>query len=182
MHLLREFFGWIRSIGVAFVFALLISVFVFQPTKVLGGSMEPTLQDKEIIYISKILHTLNSLPDYGDVVIIDSRIDRKRSILDDFTENPIFTLFGKKVEHNIWVKRVIGRPGDVLEFKNHKVYRNGQELAEPYIKELMHFSTDEKIKVPEGHIFVMGDNRNNSRDSRNIGSIPVDHVLGKMIM
>jgi len=85
------------------------------------------------------------------------------------------------MEEIFWIKRVIGKAGDRLEFKNGKVYRDGVPLDEPYVKEPMLYTSDEVIVVPEGHIFVMGDNRNNSFDSRMVGPIPVDHVIGKYI-
>ncbi|MPN31670.1 Signal peptidase I V [bioreactor metagenome] len=86
-----------------------------------------------------------------------------------------------KPEHDVWVKRVIGKPGDVLEFKNQKVYRNGLLLNEPYIKEPMNATADMKITIPANHVFVLGDNRNNSSDSRYIGPVKFDHILGTMV-
>jgi signal peptidase I len=181
MKLLKEFLSWTVTLAAAVVLSVLISVFVFQPTKVLGSSMEPTLLNNERIYISKISHTLNSVPDYGDIVIIDSRINRQRTFRDDLLDSPLFRIASGSAEHDIWVKRVIGKPGDVLEFKDNKIYRNGTVLEEPYIKEAMAQVPDRKYVVPENHVFVMGDNRNNSRDSRSIGFIPLDHVLGIML-
>ena len=75
---------------------------------------------------------------------------------------------------------MIGKGGDVLEFKNGHVYRNGGELQEPYINEPMEFTMEGSYTVPEGMVFVMGDNRNHSSDSRFIGPVPIDHVLGKV--
>jgi signal peptidase I len=145
--------------------------------------MDPTLHDNELIYVSKLSHTFSILPDYGDIVVIDSRIDRKRTMMDDILENPLFLLlWGNPGAHTYYVKRVIGKPGDTLEFKNHKVIRNGKVLEEPYIKETMEFVSDDKWVVPENHVFVMGDNRNNSRDSRDIGFVPLDHVMGKKVL
>ncbi|SFJ01041.1 signal peptidase I [Thermoflavimicrobium dichotomicum] len=181
MNWVKNTFSWLVSIATGVIVALLISIFVFQPTEVVGSSMEPTLKPNHRIYISKLPHTFKYEPEYGDIVIIDSRVDRPRTFKDDLRDNFFFHLFSEGEDHIIWVKRVIGKPGDVLEFKNNKVYRNGQPLDEPYIKEEMNYTSDEKIVVPEGHIFVMGDNRNNSRDSREIGPVPIDHVLGKMI-
>ena len=83
-------------------------------------------------------------------------------------------------EHNVWVKRVIGKGGDTLAFKEGHVWRNGEKLEEPYINEPMEFSMDGSYTVPEGMVFAMGDNRNHSSDSRFIGPVPVDHVLGKV--
>jgi signal peptidase I len=181
MKLLKETVSWIGTLAAAVALSVLISVFVFQPTKVLGQSMEPTLQDHQYIFISKLSHTFRSEPDYGDIVIIDSRVNRDRSLKDDLMESPFYNLIRGQTEHDTWVKRVIGKPGDVLEFKNHKVYRNGVALDEPYIKEAMLYTSDKKIVVPANHIFVMGDNRNHSQDSRAIGFVPLDHVLGIMI-
>ncbi|MFD2370818.1 signal peptidase I [Brevibacillus sp. GCM10020057] len=178
----REIVGWIRSIAFAVVFALVLGIFVFQPYKVDGHSMDPTLQDQQRIYVSKLSHTFNYMPDYGDIVVIDSRVDRSRTFLDDVLGHPLIGLFtGAQDDHSMYVKRVIGKPGDVLEFKNNKVYRNGIALNEPYIKETMDYESNGKMTVPADHIFVMGDNRNHSTDSREIGFIPLDHVMGTMI-
>jgi signal peptidase I len=177
MKLIREVITWMSSITVGVLIALFISIFIFQPTKVLGSSMEPTLHNNNRIYVSKLPRTFTYTPHYGDIVIIDSRINRPRRLTDDFLDNPLYKFFTKNQDHTIWVKRVIGKPGDVLEFKNHKVYRNGKPVEEDYVKELM-YTSNQKFTVTKGHIFVMGDNRNNSLDSREIGCIPIDHVLG----
>lgn len=184
MKILNEIYDWISSIVIAFLLALFINIFVFQPTEVVGSSMEPTLQNHNYIIISKLSHALRNIPDYNDIVIVDSRIKRERTFKDDLTE-PLLTylsVFKKSAAqpHDIWVKRVIGRPGDELEIKDGKVYRNGTLLNETYIKEPM-VTANKKVKIPENHVFVMGDNRNNSMDSRIIESIPVDHVLGNMV-
>lgn len=179
---MREIFGWIRSIGFAVIFALVLGIFVFQPYKVDGHSMDPTLRDQQRIYVSKLSHTFSYLPNYGDIVVVDSRVDRTRTWVDDVTGHPLVSLMlGEAEDPSMYVKRVIGKPGDVLEFKENRVYRNGTVLDEPYIKETMEFESDGKWTVPANHIFVMGDNRNNSTDSREIGFIPVDHVMGTMI-
>ncbi|KZE52385.1 S26 family signal peptidase [Brevibacillus parabrevis] len=180
---MKELMGWVRSIAFAIVFALVLGIFVFQPYKVDGHSMDPTLQDQQRIYVSKLSHTFSYLPDYGDIVVIDSRVERKRSLVDDVVSHPLVALVTGKADddHSMYVKRVIGKPGDVLEFKDNQVYRNGTVLNEPYIKETMEYVSDGKVTVPANHIFVMGDNRNHSTDSREIGFIPLDHIMGTMI-
>ncbi|AWB46934.1 signal peptidase I [Paenibacillus sp. CAA11] len=179
MKVWKELRGWLLSIGIAFVLSLFIGIFVIQPYKVDGHSMDPTLHDKQRIYAEKWSHALGNLPDYGDIVIIDSRVDRSRNFWDDVVEHPLISLFtGDSKQEIFYVKRVIGKPGDTIEIKNGNVYRNGEELVEPYIKEKMEVTPDQKWTVPEDHIFVMGDNRNNSKDSRMIGFIPLDHVMG----
>ncbi len=179
---IKEIWSWIRSIAIAFVLAFITSVFLIQPYKVEGHSMDPTLRDQERIMVSKLSHTFSQEPNYGDVVIIDSRVDRARSVLDDITENALFQLVtNKRQDSFLYVKRIIGKPGDEIELKDHKLYRNGTLVDEPYIKEEMTLVAQGKWKVPSGHVFVMGDNRNNSKDSREIGFVPIDHVLGSKV-
>lgn len=182
---MREVFDWIYSIVVALFLAMLIHIFLFVPTKVSGESMYPTLNNGQYLIVSKITHVLREMPDYGQIVIIDSRTQRPRSWVDDLTEpmNNYIALFNRsKQEHNVWVKRVIGRGGDKLEFHDGAVYRNGERLDEPYINEPMEFSMDGSYTVPDGMVFVMGDNRNHSSDSRFIGPVPTDHVLGRVVL
>ncbi|WP_054950268.1 signal peptidase I [Numidum massiliense] len=173
---------WLAALSFAVVLAIVIGIFIVQPSIVSGHSMDPTLENGQRIYVSKLSHTFNYVPDYGDIVIIDSRVDRKRSLADDLFEHPLFMLLGlgNKEDQYVYVKRVIGKPGDILEFKNNQVYRNGDPLDEPYIMETM--ATDDRVfNVPEGHVFVLGDNRNESADSRELGYIPLSHILGKKI-
>lgn len=178
----KEFFGWVRSICFAIVLALALGIFVFQPYKVDGHSMDPTLQDEQRVFVSKLSHTFSYLPDYGDIVVVDSRVKRNRTLMDDITGHPLVKMImGQPEDKSMYIKRVIGKPGDVLEFKDHQVYRNGVPLEEPYIKEKMEYISDKVVTVPENHVFVMGDNRNDSTDSRELGAIPMNHIIGTMI-
>ena len=178
---MKQILDWVFSILLAVVIATLIHIFIFIPTRVSGQSMYPTLTDGQFLVVSKIDHVFRKAPNYNDIVIIDSRVNRSRSWKDDIME-PIMNykvlVTRKADDHNVWVKRVIGKAGDVLEFKNGFVYRNGEKLDEPYINEPMNYKIPAAITVPEGTVWVMGDNRNNSTDSRYIGFVPVDHVLG----
>ena len=127
---------------------------------------------------------MREMPNYGEIVIIDSRVQRERSWRDDLAEPMLnyVAFFDKSVAgKNVWVKRVIGREGDSLEFKDGFVYRNGEKLNEPYVPEPMTYTRPGKVEIPKGHVFVMGDNRNHSTDSRYIGPVPVEHVLGRVI-
>ena len=138
--------------------------------------MLPTLHNADSTFALKI----QSDYEYGDIVIIDSRIDERRSWLDPVLEHPLVArLLGEEAEY-LWVKRVVGKPGDMLEFRDGQVIRNGTPIEEPYVLEPMQ-SSPEPVVVPEGSVFVMGDNRNNSTDSRMIGSIPRENVIGKVI-
>lgn len=186
MRLIKEVFVWIGSIVIAVVCALAINIFIFQPTEVRGSSMEATLSNQDRVIVSKIIHTLSSEPEYGDIIVIDSRVERRRTLKDDVIESFKYNVFTyylfDQPEHVFWIKRVIGKAGDELEFHGGKVIRNGTPLEEPYINGPMEYTSSKKIVVPEGHVFVMGDNRNYSKDSRHIGFVPLDHVIGKYVI
>jgi signal peptidase I len=185
VKMLKEILDWVGTILIAVVIAMFINIFIFRPSEIWGYSMEPNLEQGQIGIMSRLHHTFNIKPTYNDIVIIDSRVDRRHTILDDVVDCYKYNIISNKLFHqvneNYWIKRVIGKAGDVLEFKAGKVYRNGTELDEPYIKEPMHYNSDKKITVPSKSIFVMGDNRNNSKDSREIGCVPLTNVLGKFM-
>ncbi len=186
MKILREIFSWMGTILISIIVALLVIIFLFQPTSVNGPSMENTLHNGDKIIINKTQNIFHGIPNYEDIVIIDSRVGRERRFIDNIMDPLKYNLIVSKITGNedeiFWVKRVIGKPGDVIEFKEGKVVRNGEILDESYIKEPMLYQSDEKITVPEKSIFVMGDNRNESRDSRVIGCVPMDHVFGKYLL
>ena len=178
---MHELLDWVYSIAIALVLAMIIHIFVFVPNRVSGESMYPTLNNGQYLIVSKIGHVFHKDVNYGDIVIIDSRVDRPRTWADDVEEpldNYLSIFSSSAQQHNVWVKRVIGKGGDVLAFHDGHVYRNGKALNEPYINEPMEFSMDGTFTVPKGYVFVMGDNRNHSSDSRFIGPVPVSHVLG----
>ena len=178
---MHEVLDWLYSIVVALILAMIIHIFIFVPTRVSGESMYPSLQNGQYLIVSKIGHVLHKDVNYKGIVIIDSRVQRERTWADDVLEpldNYLSIFSHNSQQHNIWVKRVIGKSGDELAFHDGYVYRNGEKLEEAYIKEPMEFSMDGTYVVPEGMVFVMGDNRNHSSDSRFIGAVPLDHVLG----
>lgn len=182
-HVVKEIASWAGYIFSALLIGLAINTFVFQPTQIIGCSMESTFFENDKIMVNKLIHTLRAEPDYGDIVIIDSRVNRNRTIKDDLTDslkyNALTSMFTKKKQDVLWIKRVIGKAGDTLEFIDGTLYRNGEALQEDYIKEPMLYFPEGKVVVPENCIYVMGDNRNSSLDSRIIGAIPLDHVIGK---
>ncbi|SMO53087.1 signal peptidase I [Melghirimyces algeriensis] len=187
MRLIRTIVHWLTTLLIAAGLSMVITTFLIEPAEVHGNSMQPTLQDNNYIMISKLSHTLGEVPDYGDIVVIDSNIDQDRSLMQEFQEGSLYRLItGQEKAHNRWLKRVIGKPGDTLEFKNQIVYRNGKPLKESYTKDGTTSPPSnekwKKVTIPEGHVFVMGDNRLNSSDSRVIGPVPIDHVLGKMVL
>ncbi len=153
----NETVEWVQSIVIAVVLALLIRGFVFETILVDGDSMLPTLHNNDRLVINKISHRISGVK-RGDIVI--------------------FKYPGNEKEH--FVKRVIACEGDVIKIEGGRVYVNGQELKEPYILEETIEGFPESV-VPENTIFVLGDNRNNSRDSRNatVGFVPLENIIGK---
>ena len=186
---LKKIIRWslylLASFSIAFLIASIIIVFIIQPICVDGYSMESTLRDKEKILIDKLPHTFNIELNYGDIVAFDSRINKPHTITTDLIDyikyGQFLSAIFNKGEPIYRIKRVIGKPGDTLELKNETVIRNGKVLKEPYIRIFMNYTSNIKITVPQNHIFVMGDNRNNSVDSKDIGCIPLDHVIGKYV-
>ena len=161
MKFLKGVLEWVIQIIVCVVIALSIVLFVIQFTYVDGHSMEPTLSDQDKILIWKVPCTLGIQPNRGDIVVLDSRFQEPRTLSvmfsDYFKYNIIvYKITGKKPDPVYLVKRVIGKPGDVLEYKDGQLFVNGQPVVEPYILEPMRWFPDGLVVVPEGHVFVMG--------------------------
>lgn len=174
---LAEIFSWVKTIGISLVLALLINVFVFQSYKVDGSSMEPTYEDTERVFIVKLPFSYS----YGDVVVIDSRVEHERGMMDEFTDHAFVQLIKGVEVRYLWIKRVVGLPGDHIKIEHGELYRNGELIQESYINEKMYDTPTQEWVVPEEHVFVLGDNRNRSRDSRAVGPIPYTNVVGKTI-
>jgi len=156
---------WTVHIAIAVLIGFLIVGFVGQRTIVNGESMLPTLKHNDQLIIEKITPKVGTLK-YGDIVTIDVK-DMK-----EVNDSPI-------------IKRVIGVAGDKVEVKNGKVYVNGKELKENYINgNTTEPGYEEYISlvVPEGKIYVLGDNRGNSLDSRRIGPLDVSRVGGRAVL
>lgn len=153
----NEWVEWLQSIVIALLLAFLLRMFVFDVVMVEGSSMHPTLESGDRLIVFKLGYRFR-LPEHGDIVVFRN------------PDNPRVN----------YIKRVIGVEGDRVEIKDGKVYVNGKALVEPYIAEPTLGEYPETV-VPEGTIFVMGDNRNFSRDSRNsqVGFIPLENVVGK---
>ena len=146
----------LESIIPAIVIAVLLNMFVVQPTKVRGESMEPTLHTNEYLLVEKISYRLHG-PRRGDVVVF--RYPR------DEDEN--------------FIKRVIAVPGETVEIVSGRVYIDGQPIVEPYLLQLPRESMP-PTRIPDGKLFVLGDNRSNSNDSRSFGPVTLDQILGRV--
>ncbi|AOH56160.1 signal peptidase I [Peribacillus muralis] len=164
----KEVFSWIKAILIAVILAFLIRTYIFAPIVVDGESMMPTLQDHERIVLTKFGTNIDSI-DRFDIVVFHATVDKD------------------------YIKRVIGLPGDHIEYKDDTLYINGKAYEEPYLDQYkkqmaggMPLTESFKLEditggmtVPDDQLFLMGDNRQNSLDSREIGTISVDEIVGK---
>jgi signal peptidase I len=152
---------WARDVLIALAIALLILQLV-KPTIVRQHSMENTLHPNDYVFVNKQAYRFGDV-ERGDVVVFRSHLES-----DDGSEKNL-------------IKRVIGLAGDTVEIHDGVVYVNDEALQEPYIKEGYTAGTMEKVTVPEGTLFLMGDNRQQSKDSRDpeVGFVPEDEVIGK---
>lgn len=159
----------IKDIIIALIIVGAITV-VIKPTIVKESSMEPTLYENNYLIVNKLAYFRKDYPGYGDIVVFRSDIDRD--------DGP-----GKK----LLIKRVIGVEGDVITIKDGKVYRNGEILDEPYVNGQQTQDDDIDVDnetVGENQMFVMGDNRAVSRDSRSklVGQVGEDQLVGRAII
>ncbi len=139
-----------------FLLIIIIRTFIVTPIRVNGDSMNPTLKDGEIMILNKIGYSINGVERF-DIVVVDYNGDKL-------------------------IKRVIGLPGETLKYENNILYINGQEVEEPYLNE----STEDfnitslgYSKIPRDCYFVLGDNRDDSKDSRIIGCVSEKQIKGK---
>ncbi|WP_099157245.1 signal peptidase I [Virgibacillus ndiopensis] len=152
----------------AVVLAIVFRTVLFASYVVDGKSMEPTLYDGNLLMVNKVIYDLKNV-DHFDVIVFHAN------------------------KREDYVKRVIGLPGDEIKYKDDKLYINGEYVKEEFLDPFKKASkasplTDDftlkgvtgSAKVPEGKLFVMGDNRENSLDSRSFGFISVDQLVGKV--
>lgn len=159
---IKEIWSWVFTIGIAVIIALLIRTFLFEPVRVDGESMCDTLQNGEIMFTTKLEYWLGE-PQRGDVVICH---------------------YPGRGNTN-FVKRLMGVPGDTIYILNNVVYRNGEALDEPYLTPDRNDNgfCMAPVTLGEGEYFVMGDNRDNSHDSRNYYSYTQPSAINRnMIM
>jgi signal peptidase I len=178
----RVLFNLARQIALIVVITLAISILVIQTYDINDVSMEPTFDsfgNRVVVFLTPYL--FGATPDRGDIVIIDSRLERERSFLDRVIESPLPALFIKSDREHMWVKRVVALPGDTIESKQGHLYLNGKLYTEDYIKEKME-TEFEPVAIPDGHIYVMGDNRNRSSDSRKVGPVPLSNIQGRVLV
>lgn len=156
----KEIYSWLKSLAIAFIVAFICKQFLFIPTTVYGESMSPTFKDQDRIVISK-----TSAIERFDVIVFNAPDQA-----------------GEK-----YIKRVIGLPGDHIEMKDDVLYINGEAFEEIYLKEnkeetlFSNLTGDFSLQeVPRDSLFVMGDNRLYSKDSRRFGFISYDSIIGEV--
>lgn len=159
----NEFWEWTKALLIAIALAVIIRTFLFAPFLVDGQSMVPNLADNERLIVNKFIYFMRE-PERGEILVFHATPEKD------------------------YIKRVVALPGETVEVKDDKLYINGEEQNEPYLQEIkttyhedgIQYTTDfGPVEVPEGHLFVMGDNRPNSEDSRELGPIPIETVVGR---
>lgn len=154
---------WIKDILIAVIIAVVIMQFI-KPTIVKETSMQPTLYANNYIFLSKQAYRFSE-PKRGDIVVFHTNLK---------------TETGKE---KLLIKRVIALPGDVITIEDGKVFLNGEIQQEDYTMEPYTSGSVRDLEIPEGSLFVMGDNRQSSADSRdpNVGFVQEDKVIGKAV-
>ena len=189
----KEILEWSYCIIIAIILAILVRYFIGTPTVVKQPSMYPTLQQDQRLILNKLNKTLGKTPERGDIITFEAPSTSFIPVAEADLDNPVakyenepenwfskFTYYVLEINKTSYIKRVIALPGEHVKIENSKVYINGEELQETYLRDgiitdaLDGAFTD--IVVPEGTIFVMGDNRGQSTDSRRFGCIPLEKV------
>jgi len=152
--------SWVITILLAIVISLALRIFVFEIVMVDGDSMLPTLNSNQRVVVEKVSRYFN-LPERGEIII---------------TKYPNMPGY--------YVKRLIGYPGDIIKIADNVVYVNDAPLQEDYLDPTQTYADMVQTTVPEGTVFVMGDNRPKSLDSRSasIGPVPIEDILGDGIL
>ncbi|MBO5060328.1 MAG: signal peptidase I [Clostridia bacterium] len=189
--LLREVWEWIYTIIIALLVVFILKAFIFDIVRVDGPSMHPTLVNNDRLIVTK----LGYKPEAGDIIILDSSYKDRQEYYAEYEENNgenlnffskmvLYTKLPESLKRRYYVKRIIGMPGDTVDIKDGQVWVNGEVLNEPYydgITGITDYSVSYPVTVEEGHVFVMGDNRPNSKDSRSsdLGLVPINAIEGK---
>ena len=194
---LKNILEWAYCILIAVGLALIFRYYIGTPTVVKMSSMKNTLIEGDRLILSRIKRGKATTYKRGDIITFEAPTSARPSSLDLNNKNPKavyknepkgffakFSYYVLELGKTSYIKRVIGVAGDHVKIENGIVYVNEQELNEPYL--LKANSTTSKaltdIIVPEGYVFAMGDNRENSTDCREFGCIPVEKIESKVVM
>ena len=162
---------------VALVIAVIIKTFLVQAFFIPSGSMELTLNVDDRILVNKLAWRFDD-PHRGDVIVFDSGGRREESFLESVRRN-IGESIGLSAPESDLIKRVVGLPGEVLEIRDNRVLIDGVVLDEPYLKPGTAMPDFDPVQIEPDHYFMMGDNRNESSDSRFTGTASRDRLVGR---
>lgn len=192
----REIVEWCFCIFFALIIALLTRFYIATSTRVNQLSMYPTVEDGQRLLINRTKRITKSEYEIGDIITFEAPSQIKKGTEIDL-ENPVAIynyepegLLNKLVYYVLelnktsYIKRVIGVSGDRVQIKDGKVYVNGKKIQEEYLPQgtttkIVYYND---IIVPEGYVYVMGDNRDESMDSRTFGCIPEEKIEGKVLL
>lgn len=195
---IKEIVEWILCILIAVVLALLVRHFVFTPTVVEQYSMRPTLQEGDRLFLDRLSITLKKEIKRGDIITFEAPSVKQPDVSKFDKANPVaiydneptnifskFFYYVLEIGKDSYIKRVIGVAGDHVLIENGKVYLNGEELKEEYLREGLKTERTGMyydITVPEGYVFAMGDNRPGSQDCREFGCVPIKKIESKVLV
>lgn len=195
---MKSILEWIYCILIALVIVLIIKSFIGVPTVVKQSSMYPTLTENQRLWLNKWGTTFHTMPKRGDIITIEAPtkewfMNPNHANLDNpvavYRYNPDnfatkFVYYTLEIGKTSYIKRVIGLPGEHVQIKDGAVYINDEKLEEEYLRDYV-VTTEEgeylDIVVPEGTVYVLGDNRGDSVDSRRFGCVPLDKIEGKAV-
>ena len=192
---LKNALEWAYCIIIAIVLALLFRYYIGTPTVVKQPSMYNTLEDGQRLILSRWTRTVKGKYNRGDIITFEAPSKAILSLYEVDFNNPVAVyeyepkgIFAKffyyilESSKTSYIKRVIGVEGDHIKIEEGKVYLNGKELEEPYLRDGIETESSlfTDITVPEGCVFVMGDNRPHSTDSRSFGCVPIERVESKV--
>ena len=193
---LKNIIEWVYCIIIAVIIAIFIKHFIGTPTVVQQESMYPTLIPGDRLILNRISRTFKKMPDRNEIITFEAPSKLNYSDGEADLSNPIAKYENepksiiKKFTYNVleigktsYIKRVIGIPGDHIEIKDGKVYRNSEEIKEDYLRSGVTTTANGQFNnfiVPENTVFAMGDNRDASMDCRVFGCIPLNKIESKV--
>lgn len=192
---IKNILEWAYCIIIAVVIALAVKYFIGTPTVVRQTSMDKTLKEGQRLWLNRWIRTVKGEYKVGDIITFEAPSNTYSSLEEIDFDYPVAKYeyepqgIARKLVYYVlettktsYIKRVIGVAGDHIKIENGKVYRNGEELDEPYLQQdvVTKGKTYSDIVVPENCVFAMGDNREHSTDCRDFGCIPISKVESKV--